>query len=66
MSRSPAIVAGLMIASGSIFVGQGLGLLRGSSFMVGDVTWAWIGGALVVLGLGLILRDRRRRRRGPR
>ncbi len=58
------ILGGLLITSGLIFVGQGLGFLRGSSFMVGDVTWSWIGGAMVVVGVVLIVVDRLRRRPG--
>ncbi len=58
------ILGGLLITSGLIFVGQGLGLLRGSSFMVDDITWSWIGGAMVVVGVVLIVVDRLRRRPG--
>jgi hypothetical protein len=50
MQRSAYIAAGLLIVVGAVFVGQGLGILRGSSFMVGDPRWAVIGAALIVVG----------------
>jgi hypothetical protein len=43
------VVAGLA-AVGLVWIGQGLGLLRGSSFMVDDLRWAIAGGALVLTG----------------
>jgi hypothetical protein len=47
------LVAGLA-AVGLVWIGQGLGLLRGSSFMVDDPRWAVAGvvlvGAAVVVG----------------
>jgi len=50
MQRTAFIAAGLLIVVGAIFVAQGLGILRGSSFMVGDARWAVVGAALIVLG----------------
>jgi len=44
------VVAVLMVLVGSIFIGQGLGILTGRSIMVGDRTWAVIGAVLVVAG----------------
>ncbi len=35
---------------GLIYIGQGLGLLRGTSFMVDDSRWAIIGAVAVVAG----------------
>jgi phosphotransferase system glucose/maltose/N-acetylglucosamine-specific IIC component len=61
MQRSAYIAAGLLIVIGAIFVGQGLGILRGSSFMVGDARWAVIGALLIVLGAGLGWRASQRR-----
>jgi hypothetical protein len=40
----------LVVLVGIVFVGQGTGLLRGSSFMVDDPRWAVIGTFLVVVG----------------
>lgn len=52
-----------LAAVGLVWIGQGLGLLRGSSFMVDDVRWA-VAGAILLLGATVIgwlaLRD------GPR
>jgi hypothetical protein len=50
MLRSAFIAAGLLLVIGAIFVAQGLGILRGSSFMVGDPRWAAIGAAMIVVG----------------
>jgi hypothetical protein len=47
------ILAVGLLAVGLVWVGQGTGLLRGSSFMVGDVRWAFAG--LVLLLAGAIL-----------
>lgn len=64
MTRSLAILAGVLIVSGAIFVGQGLGILRGSSFMVDDIRWTWIGAGLIAVGLVLVARSRRASHRG--
>jgi hypothetical protein len=48
--RTRTIVALVLIALGLVWIGQGTGVLRGSSFMVGDPLWAWIGAAAVVAG----------------
>ncbi|HET7472946.1 MAG TPA: hypothetical protein VFJ71_07465 [Candidatus Limnocylindrales bacterium] len=51
MHRTRAIVAFILIAAGLVWIGQGSGVLKGSSFMVGDVRWAWIGAAVLAAGL---------------
>jgi hypothetical protein len=61
MHRTWVIGGGVLIAVGLVWIGQGTGLLRGSSFMVGNAVWAWIGAGSVVIGAGLILAARRRR-----
>jgi ABC-type nickel/cobalt efflux system permease component RcnA len=48
----------VLVAVGLVWIGQGLGLLRGSSFMVDDVRWAVIGVVLVVVGAWLAWRRR--------
>jgi hypothetical protein len=56
------VVVGLAVV-GFVWIGQGVGLLRGSSFMVGDPRWA-VAGVVLVAGAGLLgwttLRKRRR------
>jgi hypothetical protein len=42
-----------LAAVGLVWIGQGLGLLRGSSFMVDDVRWA-VAGAVLLLGAAVI------------
>ena len=61
--RGRVIAALAMIAVGAVWIGQGIGLLTGSSFMVGDPLWAVIGTALVVGG-GLLAISARRHRPG--
>ena len=51
--RGRMIIAVALVAVGLVWIGQGLGLLRGSSFMVDDARWAAIGLAFV-LGGGLL------------
>jgi hypothetical protein len=64
--RTVLVVVGLVaLVVGGVWVGQGLNLIPGS-FMTGNPMWFWIGLALVLLGLGLLLAGLRRgpRRRG--
>ena len=46
---------------GLVWIGQGTGLLQGSSFMVGDPLWAVVGLTLVVAG-GIVATVSLRRR----
>ncbi len=62
MHRSRAVLAFILIAAGLVWIGQGLGVLKSSSFMVGDVRWAWIGATFVVVGAVIGLLEVRRRR----
>jgi hypothetical protein len=61
--RGRVIVALAMLAVGLVWIGQGLGVLRGSSFMVDDLRWAAIGAILLVVG-GIIAISAWRTRRG--
>jgi hypothetical protein len=47
------IVAAVLILLGLVWIGQGSGLIRGSSFMTDDLRWALIGALLVAVGLVL-------------
>jgi hypothetical protein len=47
-----AVVGILVLLTGAVFAGQGLGKIPGS-FMTGDVHWFWIGSVMVVIGLAL-------------
>jgi hypothetical protein len=60
--RGRVITGVSMVAVGAIWIGQGLGLLRGSSFMVDDLRWAVAGAAAVVVGALLALSAGRRSR----
>ena len=54
------LLGALLLAVGLVWIAQGTGLLRGSSFMVGDPRWAIAGAVLVVLGLVALVNARRR------
>ncbi len=57
------IVVGILVAAlGAVWLGQGVGLIKGS-FMTGQSLWAWIGAILVVAGLLVV--GLASRRRGP-
>jgi di/tricarboxylate transporter len=49
--RARWIVAAVLILLGLVWIGQGSGLIRGSSFMTDDVRWALIGAVIVAVGL---------------
>ena len=58
--RGRLIAGVLLLLVGLVWVGQGLGLLRGSSFTVDDTRWALAGAAAVVIGAVLLVGARRR------
>ncbi len=51
--RTRWIIAAILVLVGAVWIGQGLGLLRGSSFMVDDPRWALIGVGMVAAGLAV-------------
>lgn len=51
--RGRLITGILLVLVGAVWIGQGLGLLRGSSFMVDDIRWAIAGLAAVLVGVVL-------------
>jgi hypothetical protein len=53
MNRTRTILAIILVAMGLVWVGQGTGLLKGTSFMVGDPTWTVIGAVVGVVGLAI-------------
>jgi hypothetical protein len=60
--RGRLIVAVACVAVGLVWIGQGSGLLQGSSFMVDDARWAIAGTVLVVVGAVLAISAVRSRR----
>ncbi len=44
------VFAVLMLLTGAVWIGQGLGYIKGS-FMTGDMHWFWIGIGLVAAAL---------------
>ena len=62
MQRTRWAVIAVIVLVGLVWIDQGTGLLRGSSFMVGDPFWAFAGLALVVAGAVLAAVTLRRRR----
>jgi hypothetical protein len=61
--RGRTITAAALVVVGLVWIGQGSGLLAGSSFMVGELFWAVAGAVCVVAGA--ILAVSARRRSGP-
>jgi hypothetical protein len=61
MHRRHGILSIVLVALGLVWIGQGTGLLKGGSFMVGDPRWTAIGAACVAVGLVLAIREIRRR-----
>lgn len=59
MHRTRTIGGVILIATGLIWVGQGSGLLQGSSFMVGDPVWAVLGLLGIAFGIAFIVHDLR-------
>ena len=49
--RARTLIAGVLIVVGLVWMGQGLGIIRGASAMTDDVTWAVIGAVLLVVGV---------------
>lgn len=45
--RTRWVIAAMLAIVGAVWIGQGLGLLRGSSFMTDDIRWA-------IAGVGLL------------
>jgi hypothetical protein len=64
LARTRWILPIVLVAVGFVWIGQGLGILRGGSFMVDDPRWAVIGVVLTLFGTALGWR-RRRRVHGP-
>lgn len=56
--RSRVVAGALLALVGLVWIGQGLGILRGSSFMVDDMRWAIVGVAMAVVGLTLVILGR--------
>lgn len=61
MHRTRTLGGVVLISTGAVWIGQGTGLLRGRSFMVGDPLWAWLGALAIVIGIGFIAFELRRR-----
>jgi hypothetical protein len=52
MRAGVGVVGILIVLTGAVFAGQGLGFIPGS-FMTGKMEWFWIGSVMVVFGLAL-------------
>ena len=62
--RGRMLTAAALVAVGMVWIGQGAGLLRGSSFMVDDARWAILGAVLVAAGAVIAIIAWRRSRSG--
>lgn len=54
MRTAAVVLGGILVVLGLIWVGQGLGYIKGS-FMTGELVWAVIGSVLALLGVALIV-----------
>jgi hypothetical protein len=55
MHRTRILAGVVLIPTGAVWIGQGIGLLKGSSFMVGDPVWVVFGVAAVAVGIGSLI-----------
>jgi hypothetical protein len=53
MTLARRVIGALLVLTGAVWLGQGLGLIEGSS-MTGSTFWAVVGGVCVAAGLGLL------------
>jgi len=62
MRRVLAIIGGLMVVLGLIWIGQGTGYFPypAQSFMISQMPWAWRGLAVAIAGLVVMGFSRRR------
>lgn len=60
-NRTRLLIALLIAGVGIVWALQGLGVPIGGSFMVGDLTWTWLGGGLVAVALAYAVWPRIRR-----
>jgi len=60
--RTRLILSAVALVVGVVWALQGLGVPIGGSFMVGDLTWTWIGGAVILVALAYAAWPRLRRR----
>lgn len=59
MKKAINVVAVLLILGGGVWFLQGINVLPGS-FMTGQVEWAIYGGLAILVGVGLLVVNRRR------
>jgi hypothetical protein len=59
--RTRWIVAGILVVVGLVWIGQGTGFIRGSSFMTDDLRWAVIGTVSLAAGIVIAAAILRRR-----
>jgi hypothetical protein len=62
MHRTRTIGGVIIIATGLVWVGQGAGFVRGSSFMVGDPLWIVLGLLAAAVGVAFLVVGLRRGR----
>ncbi len=54
------VVAVLMILMGGVWFFQGVGVIPGS-FMTNDLKWSVIGGIMIIIAIGLVVYNQRRK-----
>lgn len=53
MTVARRLIGAILVLTGAVWLGQGLGWISGS-FMTGSAFWAAVGAGCVVAGLGLL------------
>jgi hypothetical protein len=64
MNRILVIIGVLVGMVGLVFTLQGIGILPGS-VMTNDIKWAFIGTGMIIVGVGLVAWDNKRRDTTP-
>lgn len=59
MKKAMNVIAVLLILGGGVWFLQGINVLPGS-FMTGQIEWAIYGGLAILVGVGLLVVNRRR------
>ncbi len=61
--RTRWLIAGVLIAVGLVWIGQGTGFFGGTGGMNDDIKWAFIGAVLIVIGAVIGARETITRKR---
>jgi hypothetical protein len=60
MKIALSIIGVLLVLMGVVWFLQGINVLQGSAVMSGQSQWAWYGGLVALIGIGLLVFSNRR------